>query len=66
MSTTVIECSEKPVLDGFVAALQFFVEDAHVHRFKGFILIETEDDWADMTYTLTRQGLEVKHQGVPK
>lgn len=66
MSTTVIECSEKPVLDGFVAALQFFVEDAKVRRLKGSVVIETEDDWADMTYILTRHGLEVKHQGVPK
>lgn len=64
MATTVIECSDKPVLDGFEHAIRFFAEEAYIQRFRGFVVVETEDDWADITYLLTRQGLEVKHQGV--
>ena len=63
MSTTLIECDDKPVLDGFCAAIKFFAEDAELSRGKGFVVIETDDDWADMTYRLDRKGLTVVKQG---
>jgi len=59
MSITHIECDQKPILDGFCVAIKFFVEDAEVTRGKGFVTIETSDDWADATYRLDRDGLTV-------
>lgn len=62
MSLTLIECENKPMLDGFCVAVNFFNEEVTVIRGKGFATIQTEDDWADTAYTLTRSGLEVKEK----
>ena len=60
MSLTLVECENKPMLDGFCVAVNFFNEEITVTRGKGFVTIQTDDDWADTKYTLTRAGLEVK------
>ena len=60
MSLTLVECENKPMLDGFCVAVNFFNEEVIVTRGKGFVTIQTDDDWADTKYTLTRSGLEVK------
>lgn len=62
MSLTRIECDNKPMLDGFCVAVNFFNEEVIVTRSKGFVTIQTDDDWADSVYTLTRYGLEVKEK----
>lgn len=66
MSTTLVECDNKPMLDGFCVAVNFFNEEVIVTRGKGFVTIQTDDDWADdwadSAYTLTRYGLEVKEK----
>lgn len=62
MSLTRIECDNKPMLDGFCVAVNFFNEEVIVTRSKGFVTIQTDDDWADTAYTLTRSGLEVKEK----
>ena len=62
MSLTLVECDNKPMLDGFCVAVNFFNEEATVLRGKGFATIQTDDDWADTAYTLTRSGLEVKEK----
>lgn len=62
MSLTRIECDNKPMLDGLCVAVNFFNEEVIVTRSKGFVTIQTDDDWADSVYTLTRYGLEVKEK----
>ena len=62
MSLTLVECDNKPMLDGFCVAVNFFNEEVIVTRGKGFATIQTDDDWADTAYTLTRSGLEVKEK----
>ena len=62
MSLTLVECDNKPMLDGFCVAVNFFNEEVIVTRGKGFVTIQTDDDWADTKYTLTRAGLEVKER----
>ena len=64
MSKTVVECRSVVLLQGFEAAIRFMGDATYVQRLPGCLFIEYDDDCSDMTYTLTRQGLEVKHQGV--
>lgn len=64
MSKTVVECRSVVLLQGFQAAVLFMGGATYVERLPGCLFIESDDDCADMTYILTRDGLEVKHQGV--
>lgn len=41
MSLTLVECDNKPMLDGFCVAVNFFNEEITVTRGKGFATIQT-------------------------
>lgn len=70
MSKTVIECWDKPLLNGFRAGFEFGagadgVSITDLDTTDGYcLLIEADDDFDNQTYTLKINGLFHKHTGV--
>lgn len=63
MNITVIESEDQTLLVGFMHAM-LFTTDANVEDGPGFLIITSDHDCDNVTYTLTREGLEFKHTGV--
>lgn len=65
MSKTIVESRAAVMMQGFRAALKLFHEGLQVTELDdGALLIEDEQPIRDMTFVLTRNGIEFKHEGV--